>query len=134
MIKEQRRYIRFVTKRKTFAALRSGFNKVGKVLDISINGLAFSYITEDTPMENVFQVDIFQSENGFYLSNIPCCVIYDISNANPRYDLSIQHRRCGLCFGKVSKKQKDELLHFLKRYTENTIPLKGVNNAIKEHH
>lgn len=131
MFEEQRRYIRFFTKRKTFAALRSGFDKVGKVLDISINGLAFSYIIEDTPLEKTFQVDIFQSENGFYLSNIPCRVIYDIQNKNLRYDLLIQPRRCGLCFGKLSKKQEDELLYFLKRYTKATAKPVGKSSAIE---
>lgn len=132
MIQERRRYIRFSTQRKTFAALRSGFDKVGKVLDISINGLSFNYITEDIPMENIFQVDIFQSENGFYLSNIPCRVIYDILNTNPRYDLFIQHRRCGLCFGRLSKKQEDELLYFLRKYTKDTIVQAGKSNIIEE--
>jgi hypothetical protein len=101
-------------------------------LDISINGLAFSYIIENSPMEKTFQVDIFQSENGFYLSNIPCRVIYDIPNKNQRYDLLIQPRRCGLCFGKLSKKQEDELLYFLRRYTKNTAAQRGKSNAIKE--
>lgn len=132
MNQEQRRYIRFLTKRKTFAALRSGFNKVGKVLDISIKGLCFSYITENTPMEMIFQVDIFQSENGFYLSNIPCRVVYDIPNENPKYDLFIQYRRCGLCFGELSKKQEDELLYFLRRYTKNTVTQMGKSNTIED--
>lgn len=121
MTKEQRRYIRFITKRQTFAALRSGFDRVGRVLDISIKGLAFFYIIEDAHMENTFQVDIFQSENGIYLSNIPCSVIYDIPNVNPRYDMSVQPRRCGLCFGELSKKQENQLLHFLRRYTKKPL-------------
>ena len=114
MTEEQRRYIRFLTKKNTFAALRSGFEKVGKVLDISINGLAFSYIIENAPLVKAFQVDIFQSENGFYLSNIPCRVIYDIPYSNPKYDLFIHPRRCGLGFGRLSKIQEDELLKFLR--------------------
>jgi hypothetical protein len=132
MIEEQRRYIRFLTKNQTFAALRSGFDKVGKVLDISINGLAFSYIIEDTPVVKAFQVDIFQSENGFYLSNIPCRIIYDIPYSNPRYDLFIHPRRCGLCFGKLSKKQEDELIYFLKRYSKATVVQNGKSKAIEK--
>ena len=131
MTEEHRRYIRFLTKKKTFAALRSGFDKVGKILDISINGLAFSYIIEDAPMVKAFQVDIFQSENGFYLSNIPCCVIYDIPIINSKYDLFIQPRRCGLCFGELAKKPEDELIYFLKRYTKSTVAQRGKSNTIE---
>jgi hypothetical protein len=101
-------------------------------LDISINGLAFSYIIEDAPVVRVFQVDIFQSENGFYLSNIPCSVIYDIPYSNPRYDLFIHPRRCGLCFGKLSKKQEDELIYFLKRYSKAVVVKKGKRNTLED--
>jgi hypothetical protein len=82
-------------------------------------------------MEKTFQVDIFQSENGFYLSNIPCRVIYEIPYTNPRYDLLIQPRRCGLCFGKLSKKQEDELIFFLRRYTKGTIAKSGKSNTLE---
>ena len=110
---ERRKYIRFVTKQKTFAALRSGFDKVGRILDISINGLSFSYILEDTIRVKPFQVDIFQSENGLYLSNIPCRVVYDMPYTKKRYDSLIQPRRCGLCFGRLSKKQHENFKTFL---------------------
>jgi hypothetical protein len=131
MTEEQRRYIRFLTKRKTFAALRSGFDKVGRVLDISINGLAFSYYIENAPMIKPVQVDIFQSENGFYLSNIPCRVIYDIQYLNPGYSLFIQPRRCGLCFGKLSINQENELIYFLRRHIKATVDQNGKSNTIE---
>ena len=43
---ERRKYVRFLAQDNTFAALRIGFKKVGKIDDISINGLAFSYLSE----------------------------------------------------------------------------------------
>ena len=92
---ERRKYIRFLAKKKNFAALRSGFDKVGRVLDLSINGLAFTYILEEDIIAETFQVDIFQSENGLYLSNIPCRVVYDMPNTNKRYDSLIQPRQIG---------------------------------------
>ncbi len=118
---EHRKYIRFETNKKTFAALRSGFDKVGKVLDISINGLAFSYILEEAIKVEHFQVDIFQSENGLYLSNIPCHVVYDIPNTKQKYDSLIQPRRCGLCFGELSNIQNDNLQEFLGNTTKFAI-------------
>lgn len=118
---ERRRYIRFETKKKTFAALRSGFDKVGIVLDISINGLSFSYILEEAMRVEHFQVDIFQSENGLYLSSIPCHVVYDVPNTKQRYDSFIQSTRCGLCFGKLSKSKYDNLQSFLSNSSKITI-------------
>lgn len=127
---ERRKYIRFVTKQKTFAALRSGFDKVGRVLDISINGLSFSYILEEAIRVVPFQVDIFQSENGLYLSNIPCRVVYDIPNTKKRYDSLIQPRRCGLCFGRLSEKQHDNLKTFLVKVRKVTFISSGTAGVI----
>lgn len=128
---EQRKYIRFFTKKKTYAALRSGFDKVGRVLDISINGLAFSYILEEPIRVEPFQVDIFQSENGLYLSNIPCRVVYDIANTNQRYDSTIQPRRCGLCFGRLTEKQEDKLMKFLKNAAKANAVKRGKSNFVE---
>ena len=112
---EQRKYIRFLTRQKTFAALRSGFDKVGRVLDISINGLAFTYTLEEIIGAEYFQVDIFQSENGFYLSNIPCRIVYDIPIVNSKFNSLIRPKRCGLCFGRLSEKQHNNLSGFLRK-------------------
>jgi len=43
---ERRYYVRFLAKDNAFAALRDGFKKVGKINDVSINGLGFSYLSE----------------------------------------------------------------------------------------
>ena len=62
---EQRKYVRFLPQDSTFAALRSGFEKVGKVNNISIKGLAFSYLSETVgkdPDPYSYQVDIFLSD------------------------------------------------------------------------
>ncbi len=114
---ERRKYIRFLTEKQNFAALRSGFDKVGRVLDISINGLAFTYILEEAIMVEPFQVDIFQSENGLYLSNIPCRVVYDMPITKKQYDSFIQPRRCGLCFGRLSEKKYDNLVKYMRQAT-----------------
>ena len=52
MINERRKYIRFQAKGNSFATLRNGFNKIGKLIDISINGLGFSFLAKDTPVDS----------------------------------------------------------------------------------
>ena len=44
---ERRKFIRFLIQDNTFARLGSVFYKVGKVNDISIKGLSFSYLSEN---------------------------------------------------------------------------------------
>ena len=121
MNNERRKYIRFQAKDHAFAALRNGFNKIGKIFDISINGLGFSFLDERTQVNSTddhTQVNIFISGNGFHLSNIPCRIVYETPDTKPDKDLSLQRSRCGLQFGKLTGSQMDQLEFFLKHYTK----------------
>ena len=117
---EQRKYVRFSVQNDTFAALRSGFEIVGKVNDISIKGLALSYFIESIKAgsdRDFSQVDIFLSGNGFYLPKVLCKIVYDIQDSKSNKNNSIMKRRSGLHFGKLNKSQSELLELFLKNYT-----------------
>ena len=116
---EQRKSPRFSVQEKTFAALGSEYETVGKVNDISINGLSLSYLSESikTSSDRDFsQVYIFLSGNSFHLSKVPCKIVYDIQHPESNNN-SIMMYRCGLHFGKLSKSQSELLELFLKNYT-----------------
>jgi len=120
MAVEQRKYIRFLPQDSTFAALRSGFQKVGKVCNISIKGLAFSYLkdtAEKNPDPYSHQVDIFLSEKKFYLSNLPCQIVYDVPD--PAYDQNygVKMHRCGLFFRELAEIQSELLESFINKHT-----------------
>ena len=117
---EQRKYVRFSVQDNAFAALRSRFERVGKVNDISIKGLALSYLSESTKAgsdRDYSKVDIFLSGNGFYLHKVPCKIVFDIQDSKSNKNNSVMKRRCGLHFGKLSKSQSELLELFLKNYT-----------------
>ena len=117
---EKRKYVRFSVKDNAFAALRSGFERVGKVNDISKKGLALSYLIESTKVgsdRDYSEVDIFLSGKGFHLHKVPCKIVYDIQDSKFNKNNSIMKRRCGLHFGKLSKSQSELLELFLKNYT-----------------
>jgi hypothetical protein len=117
---EQRKYPRFSVQNDTFAALGSEFETVGKVNDISINGLALSYLSEsiktgsDTDSSEVY---IFLSKKSFHLSKVPCKIVYNIQDPNSIQDNSIKKYRCGLHFGKLNKSQSKLLELFIENYT-----------------
>ena len=115
---ERRKYVRFIAQDNAFAALR--FKKVGKVNDISIKGLAFSYLSEtikNGPYPYSSKVDIFLSENGFHLSNVPCKVVYDIPGPTSGKNHSVIMYRCGLEFSKLGRNQSELLEFFIKKHT-----------------
>lgn len=115
-----RKYVRFLVRGDSFAALRNGFKKVGKINDISVNGLGFSFLHEVThvdPKGHDSQIDIFSAENGFHLSNVPCRVVYEISDATSIEGFSVQMSRCGLQFLDLPRHQVEQLKLFLESHT-----------------
>ena len=123
MSTEQRKYVRFSCKGDMFAALRDGFKKVGKVNDISINGIGFSYLSEINQIDSddhYSKVDIFSLENEFYLSNVPCKIIYEVAGAAPDEGTLVKMAKCGLHFEDLSKMQLDLLSFLIKKYTHKT--------------
>jgi hypothetical protein len=117
---ERRRFTRFRAQDDAFAALRGNFSKVGKINDISLNGLAFRYIAEKISDEKFAHVDVFLSKNGFYLSGVPCTIVYDekeyISNSNPASPY-----RCGLKFKPLKEEKQNKLEFFLDNCTTGEI-------------
>jgi hypothetical protein len=116
---EHRKYQRFSVK-NTFASLGSKFEIVGKVKDISIRGLALSYLSEsiNTASDRDFsQVYIFNSRNSFHLPKVPCKIVYDIQDSKAIKNNSVMGNRCGLHFGRPSKIQSELLELFIENYT-----------------
>ena len=117
---ERRKYVRFLEKDNTFAALRNGFKKVGKIYDISINGLGFSYLSEITEVDtdgHFSEVDIFLSGNGFHISNVPCRIVHEIPDPKPDEGFLVRMSRCGLQFGELTGSQLEQLELFIENYT-----------------
>jgi hypothetical protein len=120
---EQRKYIRFSVQDYAFAALRNGFERVGKVNNISKNGLSFSYFIESLKTgsdKDYFEVDIFLSEDRFHVEKVPCEIVYDIQDLKSDKYRSVIKRRCGCTFGELSKRQSALLESFLEHYTTAT--------------
>jgi len=129
---EMRKYVRFLAKDNIFAALRNGFKKVGKVNDISIKGVGFSYLsgaTESDVEGQESQVDIFFG-NAFHLFNVPCTVVYDVESDMLGESSRIKMSRCGLYFGKLSEMQLELLNYIIAKYTVKTRPIKEIHGMM----
>ena len=107
----------------TFVAVRSKSAKLGKLLDISREGLCFQYMAESgvqgdqgqnmTPLE----IDMFLSNKRYHLTNLPCKLVYDTETAEgTTFLIGLEYRRCGLKFGKLIEKQTDQLKLYLKSH------------------
>ena len=103
MKSERRRNERFRIKDGAYAALRPGFRRLGKIEDMSLNGLSFIYINLSSPdfeHEMPTAIDIFLSDGSLHLHEVPCRLAYD--RRDPEYketrSQSPEQRRCGVTF------------------------------------
>ena len=127
MRSENRKYIRFQVKDRVYAALGSHFLRVGRTLDISIGGLAFEFIENSEGCEqDLSKITIFHSDDGFYLPNLNCMLIYDhpICVMDKKLTSEPIHRtkRCGVQFTATTVKQERELEFLLNNFTCGLVP------------
>jgi hypothetical protein len=113
---ELRRSKRFLPRSEAFIAVRPGFSKLGKILDIGLGGIGFRHaLTEETPdLPGLSRVDIFSSDSAFYLPSLSCRMIYDVpfqEDGSARHGL--EHRRCGLKFDGLTDEQAEAVEHLL---------------------
>jgi len=121
MAKERREKERRQPRTPTFVALRPEFIKLGKLLDISSTGLCFEYIAKGDMVSgsDTITLDMFIGENGYYLPNVPCYVVYDVrAEKKMMFMVDLEYRRCGLQFARMSEKQMDYLEYYLKNHTD----------------
>ena len=109
-----------------YVAIRPAFKKLGKLKDASMSGIGFKYALMDEQEEPLMSnespvvVDLFVSDNGFYLPSVKCRLAYDKykPNASP-FDLQMRIREVGLKFDRdeLSDEQRAKMELFLRHYT-----------------
>jgi len=111
---ERRKSKRFRLPTSSFAGLGPYFGKVGGILDVSMGGLAFSYIGIEEPNDSLY-LDVFLIDHDFYLRRVPFVTISDIPIVpDVRQDMTL--RRRGVRFGKLTPQQKSQLDHLIQNY------------------
>ena len=61
-----------------FAALNSGFKKIGQIKNISRGGLKFEYVDDGKPVNDPSEVEIFSSNHNVYLKKLPIETLVDV--------------------------------------------------------
>ena len=115
---DRRRHKRFHVRDNTFVVLRAPLStNVGQIIDISMGGLAFNYIDGLRQANNYSKLDILLSNRSFYLDKIPFNTISDCKAPNKVPFSSIEMRRCGVHFGKLTPEQISQLKYFICNHT-----------------
>ena len=119
-IVERRKHKRFLARRDAYVAVRPGYLKLGRVIDIGIGGLTFRYIAEGHPPDLSSQLDIFLASQDFYLDKVPFETISDFqADAIPFSSVSM--RECSVQFGDLTSEQKSQLAFFIQNHTTEEV-------------
>lgn len=123
--RERRKRTRFSIDKRTFATLRPVFDKFGRIVDVSEQGLAFEYVCYNRDVQKSLmelglesELDILVASDDFYLPQIPCSVIHDeqITEGRESGPLDIVVRRCGVRFGDLTMEQQSLIDFFVQIY------------------
>jgi hypothetical protein len=109
---EKREYDRYEVSNDVSIILRNGSIKVGQLINISVDGLALSYISGDKRINGWFEIYIF-SRDQFFLRNIPFRVISDSLIEDMTLFSTIIKKQCGGQFGELTNEQWSQLDHFI---------------------
>jgi hypothetical protein len=89
---------------------------VGEIMDISVDGVSFRYISGEEPEEGPSELSLVSADHSFYLGSLPIRTVSDLEMAKIPFG-SVSTRRRGVKFGKLGQNHKFALQHFIRNYT-----------------
>ena len=119
---DRRKHKRLQAQEGAFVLLGPNSVILGHVVEISIGGLAFLYITGEKPPSGSSELEILLAEqleddNSFYFDKVPFKTISDFAIANELSLGSITIRRRGVQFGELTHNQTSALEYFIQNHT-----------------
>ncbi len=91
---------------------------VGEIMDISVGGVSFRYISGQEPDDGPSELSLVSADHSFYLGSLPITTVSDLEMAKIPFG-SVSTRRRGLKFGKMGQNHTFALEHFIRNYTVN---------------
>ena len=118
---ERRKHERYDVVETAFAAINSNSNKIGPIIDISLGGLSFKYITTlEKPHESrrLSESSIFLSSMDYYAGGLPFKTVADYEVASDSPLGSIKTRKRHVQFMGLAPSQLSELNNYMRCSTQ----------------
>ena len=98
-------------------AIAVSANNPGHIQNISMGGLSFVYLHNDTPTPHGESVDILDGQNDFFMEAIPCRTVSEKLLINESSFSMIRMVQRSLEFGTLSKAQRAELKNYIAKHS-----------------
>ena len=112
---ERRKHKRFRVHSGAFVILSPSDTCMGRITDIGMDGLAFKCVGSEKPSSRPNKLEIFVTDTAFCLKELPCQIVYDLTIQSPFS--SLNKKRYGVHFGKLTPHQKAQLAYFIEHHT-----------------
>ena len=117
MVEKRRRPRRLVRPEAYVVCYAPEPDYIGQILDISLEGISFSFLETCEMPEDPIAVGIFMSGGGFFLNRLPFQMSY--SNVMPGpLGSTLLLRRYGGSFLSITPYQHERLTGYISHYTE----------------
>jgi hypothetical protein len=117
---DRRKRRRFRVQDGAFVILSPSDAGVGRLIDISFDGLSFDYVTTQKPSGEPTELQIFVTDSPFRLYKIPCRTITDFKTFQIPHTHS-HRRRSGVQFGDLTESQISQLEYFMQKYATEEV-------------
>jgi hypothetical protein len=120
---DKRKHKRFEVKDGAYTVLSYQPTVMGQIINISEKGVAATY--KGKRLKESTEIDLFISDAGFYLEQIPVKTISDLKIAGKFLSGSKKIWQRSLQFGELTDDQKSQLDEFIKLYTSMMLRSEG---------
>ncbi len=117
MQKERRKNKRFKDSENSLIFNLKGI--AGKLINISLDGLAFIYIGDEfNTLGKNFHLDVLCASDAFYVKKIPCQLISIDNTITTEEDRQNRTIRCGVKFSNLPDQQKHLIKDYIKKISQ----------------
>ncbi len=113
--KERRRDKRYRLKDGTYAVLGAPANKLGQIIDISMSGMAFTYLADNDPIGTADALDILANQ-GICVEKIPYTTVTDVVVPNETLFSTVIMRRHCIKFNDLDMETKKKIQGVIELY------------------
>lgn len=100
-----------------FNVIKSKPPRMGRIVEISRNGLTFDYVENDETCSRNAEMDILVVDDNFHIRRLPFELVKDaLLEADLPFN-SLTMKRMTVQFNRLTYHQKRKLEHFLEHYT-----------------
>ena len=116
-VTDKREFKRYIAKRGAFAVLRNDYRNLGEIIDISLAGLSFQYMSGKGKLNGSSELDILLDQKGFHSVKIPFRTVSDFELDYEIPTELVRIRRLGVQFTNLKLSQLLQLKNFINIYT-----------------